>query len=96
MHNNSIRSLLNIPEYKIEEIMSKTDKDIPIKVVLYKRNKGRCSGCGEIHDSIHSEKEITAEDVRLGKRRVFYTFLNNGIFALTTIDIIRKISLGLA
>lgn len=71
MHNNSIRSLLNIPEYKIERIMSKTDNEIHIKIKPYKRNKGKCSGCGETHLEIHSVKVIKAEDMRLGKRRVF-------------------------
>jgi len=71
MHNNSIRSLLNMPGYKIENIISKTATEIHIKVVPYKKNKGRCSGCGKEHKSIHSIIEMTAEDITLGKRRVF-------------------------
>ena len=71
MHNNSIRNLLNMPGYKIEGIISKTESEIHIRVVPYKRNKGICSGCGKKHSSIHSVIEMKAEDVKLGKRRVF-------------------------
>lgn len=71
MRNNSIRSLLNIPGYKIEAIISKTETEIHIKIVPHKRNKGKCSGCGEKHESVHSVKDTTAEDVKLGKRRLF-------------------------
>lgn len=71
MHNNSIRSLLNIPEYKIKEIISKTETEISIRIEPYKRNRGICSGCGEKHKSYHSIREMIAEDERLGQRRVF-------------------------
>lgn len=71
MHNNSIRSLLNMPEYKIKEIISKTEAEIHIRVEPYKRNKGICSGCSQKHNTPHSIREMTAEDLKLGQRRVF-------------------------
>lgn len=70
MQNNNIRSLINIPGYKITEI-EKTETEIHIRIEPYKRNKGICSGCGEHHPKVHSIREMTAEDVRLGERRVF-------------------------
>ena len=71
MHNNSIRSLLKIPGYKIKEIINKTDTYIDIRIEAYKRNHGICSGCGKKHGGLHSGQEMVAEDVRLGERRVF-------------------------
>ncbi|MCK5215421.1 MAG: transposase [Candidatus Omnitrophica bacterium] len=71
MRNNSIRSLLKIPGYKIKEIINKGEGEIHIRIEPHKRNKGICSGCGKSHRSIHSIREMTAEDVRLGEFRVF-------------------------
>ncbi len=71
MQGNSIRSTLEIPGFKIARIeRSATRYDIWIEA--YKRNKGRCSGCGEIHQQgYHSSRETIAEDIRLGTCRVF-------------------------
>ena len=71
MHNNSIRNLLNIPEYKIKEIISRAETEIHIRIEPYKRNKGICSGCGQKHGGYHSIREMVAEDISLGQRRVF-------------------------
>ncbi len=71
MRNNSIRGLLRIPGYKIKEVIEKTETQIDIRIEAYKRNKGRCSCCGQKHKSVHSMREMVAEDVRLGERRVF-------------------------
>ena len=45
----SIRKALNIPEYKITEIISETDKELHIRLEPYKRKVFVCSGCGQIH-----------------------------------------------
>jgi len=71
MRNNSIRGLLKIPGYKIKEVIKKTDEEIHIRIEAYKRNMGQCSGCGCGHKSLHSMREMVAEDMRLGERRVF-------------------------
>lgn len=71
MRNNSIRSLIKIPGYKIKEVINKTERQIDIRIEAYKRNRGICSGCGKSHGGLHSVQEMIAEDVRLGERRVF-------------------------
>jgi len=71
MPNHSIRNLLNIPEYKIAEVKNKTETEIHIRVEPYKRNRGICSGCGQKHGGLHSTREMVAEDLPLGNRRVF-------------------------
>ena len=71
MRNNSIKSLLNIPGYKIEEIV-KGEAEIHVRIKPYKRNYVVCSGCSKVHkEGFHSSKETTAEDNRLGELRVF-------------------------
>ena len=70
MRNNSIKSLLKIPGYKVKEI-HRTVLGLEIKVEGYKRNQGQCSGCGEHHRSVHSLREMVAEDVRVGEERVY-------------------------
>lgn len=71
MQHNNIRGLLKIPGYKIKEVIEKTEDAIHIRIEAYKRNRGICSGCGQGHGGLHSVQEMTAEDVRLGERRVF-------------------------
>lgn len=71
MRNNSIRGLIKIPGYKIKEVINKTETRIDIRLEVYKRNCGICTGCGKSHGGLHSEQEMIAEDVRLGERRVF-------------------------
>jgi Transposase and inactivated derivatives len=71
MRNNTIRGLLKIPGYKIKEVIEKTETQIDIRIEAYKRNKGQCSFCGQTHGSVHSVREMVAEDLRLGQRRVF-------------------------
>jgi transposase len=71
MRNYSIRGLLNIPGYKIDQVLKKTERELHIRVVPYKKNQGQCSGCGGRHHSIHSVKEIRAEDLGIGTRRLF-------------------------
>lgn len=71
MRNNSIRSLLRIPGYKIKEIISEIEGEIHIRIEPHKRNEGICSGCGKGHRGIHSIQEMIAEDMRLGELQVF-------------------------
>jgi len=94
MQRYSITKALNLPEYKITEILLDTDKEIYIRVVPYKRKKARCSGCGEIHDGkIHSFKETVVEDLRLLGKRVYlhvlkrrYRCLKDGQLYVESID----------
>jgi len=70
MRDYRIKWLLKIPGYKIKEIQA-TETEINIWLEAYKRNRGVCSGCGRQHSGLHSVREMVAEDVRLGYRRVF-------------------------
>ncbi|MBI4743589.1 MAG: ISL3 family transposase [Actinobacteria bacterium] len=68
----TISKLLNIPEYKVEKIVSITDKEIHIKLAPYKNNNAVCSECGKIHTKGYHSTDITiAEDLRMGERRIF-------------------------
>jgi transposase len=71
MHSQSIRGYLNMPGYKIERILSKSEQAFHIRIKPYHRNRGICSGCHNSHAAIHSIKEMVAEDLRIGERRVF-------------------------
>jgi transposase len=75
MRHNHIRGLLRMPGYKIKEVIEKTEQAIHIRIEAYKRNEGLCSGCGQRHKGLHSAREMVAEDVRLGERRVFLYIL---------------------
>lgn len=71
MRHNHIRGLLRIPGYKIKEVFEKSEQAIHIRIEPYKRHEGVCSCCGGRHKGLHSVREMVAEDVRLGSRRVF-------------------------
>lgn len=72
----SIRKALNIPEYKITELLSETDKEINIKLEPYKRKRFICSGCGQVHKiGQHALEESMAEDLPLFEKRVYLTIV---------------------
>jgi transposase len=71
MHGQSIRGCLNMPGYKIDRILSKSEQALHVRIVPYQRNRGICSVCYGTHAAIHSVKEMVAEDLRIGSRRVF-------------------------
>lgn len=72
MRKYSIKKRLNIPEYKITDILSETDKDIHIKLEPYKRKKFICSGCGQVHKiGQHGIEEAIAQDLPIFEKRVF-------------------------
>jgi transposase len=72
MHAINFSRLLNIPEYKVTEIISITDKEIILKVEPYKRNKGKCGGCGKAHGKrSHSSYWVTIRDLPINGRYVF-------------------------
>ncbi|MBU0599386.1 transposase family protein, partial [bacterium] len=72
MRRYSITRTLNLPEYKIAEIISETDKEIHIRVEPYKRKGIKCGGCGEEHKrSRHSQEETIAQDKPISGLRVY-------------------------
>jgi transposase len=65
MRGHGITQILNLPEYKVTEILSETDKEIHIRVAPYKRKSLVCSGCGCIHEhGHHGAVEVVAEDLK--------------------------------
>lgn len=67
-----IKKRLNIPEYKITEIISETETQIHLRLEPYKRKAFVCSGCGNIHkNGYHGKEESTAEDLPMFEKRVY-------------------------
>lgn len=72
MRRYSITRILNLPEYKITEIMSETDKEIHIRLEPYKRKACKCGGCGAEHKKgRHSQEEVIAQDKPISNLRVY-------------------------
>lgn len=72
MRRYSIKNRLDIPEYKITDILSETDKDIHIKLEPYKKKKFVCSGCGQVHKiGEHGIEESIVEDLPISEKRVY-------------------------
>ena len=72
MRRYSITKALNLPEYKITEMISDTETQIHIRVEPYKRKPVICSGCGCIHNGPpRGVTEVVAEDRRLIDKRVY-------------------------
>ena len=64
--------ILNIPEYKVTEIISRTDAEIVLRVEPYERNNGKCGGCGKVHgNGSHGSYWIRVEDLPISGRRVY-------------------------
>lgn len=72
MQKNTIRKLLNIPEFKVTEIISESETEIHIRLESYKRRKSLCSCCGSFHEKgYHGSFEITVEDRSLCEKRSY-------------------------
>jgi transposase len=70
----SIKKAIDIPEYKITEVVSESEDAIHLRLEPYKRKPFICSGCGQAHKiGYHGKEESRAEDLPIfGKR----TYLN--------------------
>ena len=72
MQGYSIRKHLNIPQYKITEIISGNEKEVHVRLEPYKRKAFVCSGCGEVHRiGYHGIEESVVEDLALFDKRVY-------------------------
>lgn len=71
MQIQGIRKLLNIPDYKITQVISCDEKEIHFHVEPYIRKTAICSHCGERHYDRHSFDPVTVEDLSLAGKRVF-------------------------
>ena len=55
-----IKKRLNIPEYKITEIISENETEIYLRLEPYKRKPFICSGCELVHKTgYHGKEEST-------------------------------------
>jgi transposase len=67
-----IKKRLNIPEYKISEIISENETKIHLRLEPYKRKPFSCSGCGQIHKTgYHGKEESTVEDLPIFEKRTY-------------------------
>ncbi len=72
MDLNTLTKLLNIPGYKVVEIISITEDEMHLRLEAYKRKEAVCSGCGEVHKTgYHGETEVIVEDLPISERRVY-------------------------
>ncbi|MBU0599799.1 transposase family protein, partial [bacterium] len=72
MRRYSIKKRLNIPEYKITDILSETEKEIHIKIEPYKRKRFICSGCEGVHKiGRHGIEEAIVKDLPIFEKRVY-------------------------
>ena len=68
----SIKKAINIPEYKITELISESANEIHIRLEPYKRKDFICSGCGQVHKiGYHGREEIVVEDLMIFEKRVY-------------------------
>ncbi|MFH1327740.1 MAG: ISL3 family transposase [Candidatus Bathyarchaeota archaeon] len=72
MQAYSIKRALNIPEYKITEVMSESDSEIHLRLEPYKRKHGACSGCGKVHKiGYHGFETAIVEDLPIFGKRTY-------------------------
>lgn len=72
MQRYSIRKRLNIPEYKITDILLETAKEIHIKLEPYKKKEFICSGCGQVHKiGYHGQEETVVKDLGIFGKLVY-------------------------
>jgi len=72
MDKYTIRKILNIPEYKVVQIISQTEQEIHIQLEPYKRKKFICPGCGKTHESgYHGSRKSIVRDNSISELRVY-------------------------
>ena len=72
MDLNTLTKLLNIPGYKVVEVISMTEGEMHLRLEPYKNEEGICSGCGERHkEGYWGEIEVIVEDLPIVERRVY-------------------------
>ena len=72
MRRYSIKKRLNIPEYKITEIISESKTEIHLRLEPYKNKPFTCSGCGQVHKTgYHGKEESIAEDLSIFEKRTY-------------------------
>lgn len=72
MRGYSITRVLDLPKYRVIQILSETDQEIHIELAPYKRLQLVCSGCGQSHEKgRHGRITVVVEDLRIAGRRVY-------------------------
>lgn len=67
-----IKKRLNIPEYKITEIISESETEIHLRLEPYKKKPFVCSGCGLVHKTgYHGKEKSKAEDLPIFEKRTY-------------------------
>lgn len=68
----SIKKRLNIPVYKITEVISESETEIHLRLEPYKRKSFVCSGCEKVHKTgYHGKEESVAEDLPIFEKRAY-------------------------
>jgi len=68
----SIKKAIDIPEYKIIEVISESEGAIHLRLEPYKRKPFICSGCGQIHKiGYHGKEESIVEDLPIFGKRAY-------------------------
>ncbi len=72
MDKYTIRKILNIPEYKVAQIISQNEQEIHVQLESYKLKKFICPGCGRVHKSgYHGVRESIVRDKPISELRVY-------------------------
>lgn len=83
MRGYSITKALNLPRYRVLQILSETDQEIHIELAPYKRAPLVCSGCGQVHEKgRQGVVKIRVEDFRLTGRRVYLHVIKRRVWCL--------------
>jgi len=68
----SIKRALNIPEYKVTEIISEDGSEIHLRLEPYKNKSATCSKCGKIHKvGFHGIEKSVVEDLPICGKRIY-------------------------
>lgn len=95
----TIRKLFRVPQgYKITRVEEPNEDEITIDIEPYKRQKGICSGCGEIHqDTNRGTRIIKARDLPACGKKVYlnvtkrrYLCPKDGKIYIESIDWLKK------
>lgn len=68
----TIKKALNIPEYKITEVISENETEVHLRIEPYKRKKFICSGCGQVHKvGYHGNEETVIRDLPIFDKKTY-------------------------
>ena len=68
----TIKKALNIPEYKITEVISENETKVHLRLEPYKRKAFLCSGCGKIHKiGYHGSEETIVRDLSIFGKKTY-------------------------